>query len=147
MKGTSKPQCSEGAIGFNMMDVWGQRNWVCMDVYLHVLIIRAYFNYRLCGAKWLRTTMPIDGTGEWPYQLLWHSCPFIAQTYAGADLSKSNSCPCKHPHAAYAVEGGVVGSLIEMGKSKGRLLTWRASSVKGNVMKASSNHRQVLFLD
>lgn len=88
MKGTSKLQCSEGAIGFNMMDVWGQRNGVCMDVYLHVLIIRAYFNYRVCGAKRLRMTMPIDGTGEWPYQLLWHSCPFIAQTYAGADLSK-----------------------------------------------------------
>lgn len=32
MKGTSKPQCSEDAIGFNMKDVWGQRNWVhgCM---------------------------------------------------------------------------------------------------------------------
>lgn len=91
--------------------------------------------------------MPIDGTEEWPYQLLWHLYPFIAQTSVGSELSKQvQFLPWKHPYAAYAVEGGVLGSLTEMGKSKGRILRWRASSVKGNVMKTSSNHRQVLFL-
>lgn len=54
---------------------------------------------------------------------------------------------CKHPHAAYAAVGGVLGNLTKMRKSKGRLLGWRASSVEGNVMKTSSNRGHMLFLD
>lgn len=49
--------------------------------------------------------------------------------------------PAKHPHAAYAVEGGVSGGLTETGKSEGRLFGWRARSVEGNVTKTSSNRR------
>lgn len=148
MKRTSKPHCTEAAIARWMSEARGV-GW--MDVCLHVLVIRAYpaTAYTGNGVEWPRTAVPIDGTGEWPYQLLWHSCAVFCTDFCTGRPEQASLIPatCKHPHVAYAVEGGVLGNLTKMGKSDRRLLGWRASSMEGNVTKTSSNHGHMLFLD